>query len=757
MTERSEGTDEHGTRVVAEPAWRAGAGGPATPQLRLAWLLILICLAVQLPIKIDQLIQAAIVSDRVALVPGLLILIALQALFIPIAFRRVSRPTAHRLLLAQAVLAYSFYLVQSPWTPVMATLAASILLTCRPRTAWSLVLLVLVGEFTIRAWFFPEIGSIVPWSVLATLGPGVGFYAVCWLYALIRQTDSARAEIARLEAARERLRVARDLCDTLHDKLSALIHRFDHADLAEVVRTARQALTDVRAVADDHRDRTLAAELEAARSVLTAAGVDAEITTRRHRLPTPVDDLLARVVRKTVLTWLSTDPPHHPRVDVDLEPGFVRLRATRAQGQAPGLGEFTGEIAELGGDLTTGTGWVEVALPVTPAPAPPRPIWGPLAGAPWLAWLTLVVLEVDTMGTTVINMIWSDPVTTTQIVVAAVALPVVSALQLYNGLPRRGARPRAWRWTLSAQILLLFAAMAVIGPNAGSYTGLTAGTALFLVRSRLAWVIAAAPIICGTAFWVPNASGVLSVIEYTMVMIGFAAMAYALSRLPVAAFQLEDAHRELARMAALQERLRVARDLHDLLGFRLSALVVKGELLIADPGRTPDELADLREVARQALVDVRSITGDPTPLSLPEEAATARSMLAAAGVEVTLDPLPVRLPSEIDTLLAVVLREAVTNVVRHARARGCTISVTTGCGAVRLTIANDGATGSPEREGNGLTNLTRRLEEAGGHLAVRREADWFTLAAEVPCSEPAGLGGDADGVHPVARVQLGDR
>ncbi|MFD1930967.1 MULTISPECIES: sensor histidine kinase [Nonomuraea] len=160
-------------------------------------------------------------------------------------------------------------------------------------------------------------------------------------------------------------------------------------------------------------------------------------------------------------------------------------------------------------------------------------------------------------------------------------------------------------------------------------------------------------------------------------------------------------------------------------------------------------------LAEQALVDVRSITGHPALLSLREEAATARSMLAAAGVEVTVDLPPVRLLPEVDSLMAVVLREAVTNVVRHARATRCAITV---CDAVRLTVSNDGATASPLREGTGLTNLSRRLEEAGGRLAVERDEGRFTLTAEVPCPEPAGLGGDAaDGPHSGTRVELGHR
>ncbi|MGW4474380.1 histidine kinase [Nonomuraea sp. NPDC004354] len=732
-----------------------------TPQLRLARTLILICLAVQLAVKVSQLVQASLLKEQVALVPGLLIVVALEALFVPIAFRRASPATARWNLVAQALLASSFYLVQSPWTPVMAMLVASLLLTLKARTAWPLVVLILAGEFSVRAAFYPELGSLSYWSALATLGPGVGLYAVCWLHDLIRQTDAARAEIGQLEAARERLRVARDLCDALGDKLSALVHRFDRADLVEVVGAARQALTDVRSIADDHRDRTLAAELEATRSVLTAAGVDAEVTTHRPRLPLPVDGLLARVLRRTMLAWLSTDPPERVLVELEADTRFVVLRAGRTGGRATELaepsepnepnelGELGEEAAELGGCLTSGAGWTEVRLPVTPVKAAAS---GPLAGAPWLAWFTLVILEVDTLGSTVVNMIRLGSSSAFQVVTVAVFLPVVSGLQLYNGLPRRGARPRAWRWTLGAQIVLMVTAMAIIGQRAGSYVGLTAGTTLFLVRSAWAWALGFGPLLGGVALWIAQTGVPLWGAEYAMVMIGFTAMAYGLSTLPLAAFQLEEARRDLARMAVLQERLRVARDLHDLLGFRLSAIVLKGELLIAGPDSA--DPSELRELAEQALVDVRSITGGPAPLSLREEAATARSMLAASGVEVTVDLPPVRLPPETDSLLAVVLREAVTNVVRHAQATWCAITVRD---AVRLTVSNNGATASAPREGTGLANLTRRLEEAGGRLSVERDGGRFTLTAEVPCSEPAGLGGDADGVHPVTRVELGHR
>jgi signal transduction histidine kinase len=217
----------------------------------------------------------------------------------------------------------------------------------------------------------------------------------------------------------------------------------------------------------------------------------------------------------------------------------------------------------------------------------------------------------------------------------------------------------------------------------------------------------------------------------------------ALCRLPLAAEQLVVARRELARLAVLRERLRIARDTHDLLGFQLSAIALKaelaGRLADTDPGTARVRLAEAGRVAEEALNSLRSITVEPTGLSFAEEVESARSVLAAAGIGVAVDVHATPGPS-VESPLAIVLREAVTNVVRHSDATTCDIETRSVPGGIRLRVTNDGVRpGAPDATaGNGLANLLARTRETGGDLTVDRQGDRFTLVAEVQ-SQPASV------------------
>ncbi|GAA3204742.1 sensor histidine kinase [Nonomuraea roseoviolacea] len=218
---------------------------------------------------------------------------------------------------------------------------------------------------------------------------------------------------------------------------------------------------------------------------------------------------------------------------------------------------------------------------------------------------------------------------------------------------------------------------------------------------------------------------------------------YALCALPVMLARLDEARRELSRLAVVKERLRIARDVHDLLGFQLSALVLKGELaarvMATDSDASRAQLTELTGLAEHALASLRSITLERADLHLEEEATTARSMLAAAGIQARVD-LATPVPRGLGGVLAIVLREAVTNIVRHSHARLCTIEATRDGGTYRLRITNDGVRPtSDERTGTGLTNLRSRAEEAGGRLLVHDGHDRFTLTAEFPQAQAADL------------------
>jgi two-component system sensor histidine kinase DesK len=190
-----------------------------------------------------------------------------------------------------------------------------------------------------------------------------------------------------------------------------------------------------------------------------------------------------------------------------------------------------------------------------------------------------------------------------------------------------------------------------------------------------------------------------------------------------------------------------ARDLHDLLGYGLSAITLKAELalrlLAGEPERARRELAEVARLARRGLREARTVGRGVGGLSLAAEAASARSVLASAGIRCGVR-VAARIPDPaVETVLATVLREGVTNILRHSAARSCGITAAHPDRApttVRLCLVNDGATPAPTpgplpaHPGGGLHNLAARLTAIGGHLTTDMLEDGvFQLLAEAPC------------------------
>ncbi|MGK5637902.1 sensor histidine kinase [Streptomyces sp. URMC 126] len=207
--------------------------------------------------------------------------------------------------------------------------------------------------------------------------------------------------------------------------------------------------------------------------------------------------------------------------------------------------------------------------------------------------------------------------------------------------------------------------------------------------------------------------------------------------------ELREARAAVAQLAANEERLRLARDLHDLLGHSLSLITLKSELagrMLPDrPEQAAQQVADIERVSRQALVDVReAVTGFRRP-TLEGELAGARTALAAAGITADLTRAGTGHPDlapDAEGALAWALREAVTNTVRHSGARRCEISLTENGNELHLTVTDDGR--GPQRpHGNGLTGLAERLALADGHLTTTRTPrGGFRLRATVPLVRP---------------------
>lgn len=204
--------------------------------------------------------------------------------------------------------------------------------------------------------------------------------------------------------------------------------------------------------------------------------------------------------------------------------------------------------------------------------------------------------------------------------------------------------------------------------------------------------------------------------------------------------QLSTARAELARAAVAAERLRIARDLHDVLGQRLTEVVLKAELAArmveVEPSGAADEMRAVGRIAREVLGEVRTTVSGYRDVTLDSEVATAREVARAGGVDLDVE-LPAPPPNGATaTTLAWVVREGVTNVMRHARAHRCVVTVTAGDPVV-VTVVDDGpaAAGGRRREirfGTGLTGLAERVSAAGGTLRADADAERFTLRAELP-------------------------
>lgn len=203
--------------------------------------------------------------------------------------------------------------------------------------------------------------------------------------------------------------------------------------------------------------------------------------------------------------------------------------------------------------------------------------------------------------------------------------------------------------------------------------------------------------------------------------------------------KLRLAHEEVEHLAKVAERERIARDLHDVLGHTLSVVILKSELasklLDRDVERARTEIAEVEQIARDALAEVRHAIRGYRAGSLAEEFARARSTLETAGVRVEAEVMEqrsgsTRLSAAQETVLALVVREAVTNIVRHSRAQNCRICFEQITGHYRVEIADDGRGGS-KHEGNGLRGMRERVEALNGTM-VRDSSQGTRLTVTIP-------------------------
>ncbi|WP_405526426.1 histidine kinase [Streptomyces avidinii] len=434
---------------------------------------------------------------------------------------------------------------------------------------------------------------------------------------------------------------------------------------------------------------------------------------------TRLTDLYAelRTTRGALAEALVTAERERAGRDLDAVLGTALAEVTRLAGQG------TQAARRLVAVARAATERVRAAPPAQSAHGADAP---PGALAPRLVWPIVVATHLEYLIVGTAFLLGAD-VWGWRFVAYAAALGAVVALQAYHSLPRPpGMRPPYLAWTLGAQLILALGMLAAPDGPYPQLVGFAAASVLIVLPGRTAWPAAGAMTALAAIGMLlrmdgPGAGGtVLPLLDIVVI----ASVFYGLALLTGLVRQVREARGALAALVVARERRRIARDVHDLLGHGLSAIVLKGELAVRDPDRerADQHLADAAALADRALADLRAIPRESTEIALAEEVDSARRILAAAGIAVQVRGEADEVEGAWEALFATVLREAVTNVLRHAAgARRCEVDFGPGL----LRVADDGRAvplppwgrGGPARTGgNGLRNLRERAAALGGVL-----------------------------------------
>ncbi|GAB2495353.1 sensor histidine kinase [Arenimonas alkanexedens] len=287
---------------------------------------------------------------------------------------------------------------------------------------------------------------------------------------------------------------------------------------------------------------------------------------------------------------------------------------------------------------------------------------------------------------------------------------------------------RRWRgqrqWVLVAATVVLGLGLIAIQPGGNTFVIYACAMAAAVLPARVALMACAGMVAAMSLVYVQSLPPSMA--------LAYSAMATVICVLVVAGVlmtrtrQRRDAELrltqdEVARLAAMAERERIGRDLHDLLGHTLSVVALKselaGRLIDADPAAARAQIGEVESVARQALAQVREAVVGIRATGLEAELAAARLALLSADVHLDQRLAPVALDPALESALAMALREAVTNVLRHADARRVEVELVAEGGLLRLVIVDDGR-GGVEAPGNGLAGMRERLATFGGELDV---------------------------------------
>ncbi|MET9229876.1 histidine kinase [Lentzea sp. NPDC003310] len=678
-------------------------------------------------------------------------------------------PRAYLALGAMAALVFvPLLFFPTEWTGMHGFLAGSVLLVLPGGIRWLVFSAVALSNGLYQAWSVPDLSTQI-YHVIASMVAGLVVFGLSRLPSQVKQLEAARSELASLAVSKERLRFARDLHDLLGFSLSAITLKVELArkllgahteramrELAEILGVAREALTDVRAVASSYRELSLADEIESARSVLTAAGVAVTIETDRRELSPRSRTVLATVLREGVTNLLRhseatrctiTISHRGSTASIDIVNDGAPAEVTAERGS--GLTNLATRATAINGSLLAqvtpdGTYRLHAEVPAEPVLEEPadgsRPAGQPMATRFAQVLFVTVVIGYGLMSLFQVAYDYPRiglPGLATAVLATAIELGLVLA---FVGRTRVHLGTAGRLAVLAVMAVCVYLPVWIFDNPFIADPGFLAGSAALLLPRRYGWTTFIA-IAAGQSFVFPATGLTGSYVVYALIAVtNHGLVLYALTRLRSMVTELHEAREELATAAVAQERLRFARDLHDLLGYSLSAITLKSELThrlaTIDPDRARRELTEVLEISRQALADVRSVALSYRELSFDEETQSAQALLSAADIEVTvkIDACD-QLPTEVKVTLATVLREGVTNLLRHSKAEHCEILLSSSPRLVTMDIVNDGIPEAERksRDGSGIGNLTTRVRALGGDLhAGLTPEHTYRLRAEIP-------------------------
>lgn len=367
----------------------------------------------------------------------------------------------------------------------------------------------------------------------------------------------------------------------------------------------------------------------------------------------------------------------------------------------------------------------------------PRPelqerLVGDIAPKTALAIMATVLIGYTLIGVTYMQSAHPPP---WKAITAGVLIAMVLALQANHSFPRVLPRlARRWPLTLGIQAVITFAPFLFIGKGWLGVPGFLCGSCLLNLSPLWAWSCVAGIVALSDAAWAGLDNTVETTWYVTVATLLTALVVYGLSRLVELVREAYDARTKLAQLAVSQERLRFARDLQPLFGKGIAEITGRCEQAHRDlrqqPERAVAELTEALLTARQTLTDVRTVASGYKEMSLTAELASAQSILAALDIDAQVTSRFAPAPGVAETVLAVVLREGLTEVLRDDSARRCVIDVAEAGEAIRLRIATDASLGNRQ---DLLARLGRQAREHGGMLTAAARGDgWFEITAEMP-------------------------